>query len=444
MADTRLDIQIKTTADTAGATQAEQALRKVDSAAKQAGQGTATAGQAAKTASADIRGLSQAGAGLNQTMSGLSQGGVTGLINAFRGLANVVKGLAASALGGVLLPILASAAAAFAYLSKKANENAAAISKMYKDGAEQAKAYEASLKEVKEAAEKSLEAQLQAVNRLADGYKQLIASMDEAASRIGNLRGAEKELALSKIDRDEAAALAGAKTDKERESIKLASASARAGVNGQYGRAAIENDVLGAKVREENANRAISQAAGQQFEADKAVSAAQQNFDNAISRIGRNPAPEDLVQAKRAKAELDAAKQNQAKVRDSLAPTIANAEREIASAQQVRELAPLRSQTQANQTEAERFGRQTALAQPARDRIPDLDARMAALYEEDRNLPMGWESERRGQIATELQKVSAERDAAYQAISNFAQSETKARADLERTLKNTSESSAGR
>lgn len=446
MAEQRVDIEIRTTADTSGVNQAEQALRKVDTAAKQAGTGTAAAGQAAKTASADIRGLSQAGAGLNQAMNGLSQGGVSGLITTFRGLSAVAKGLATGVFGTVLLGALGAAATAIAYLTNVAEKNRAAIKKMYEDGAANAKAYEERVKEVKASAERALESQLRVVERLTGAYKELIASMDEAESRMGKLRSAEQQMEISQIDRDEALALSKATTDQERESIRLASASKRAAVNQKYGSASLDSELLNTKVREENANRAIADASAQQFEADKAVAAAQQKYDYERSRIGQNAQPEDLVAAKAAKAALDAALANQTKVRESLAPVISAAESEIARVQQTRALVPIQQRTFANQTETERLGRQTSYAGrgDAERAATNLDTRYNQLWEESKSLTPGWENERSAQIDAEMSRIAAERDAAYRAIGDFAATETKARADLERQLINASESSAGR
>jgi hypothetical protein len=447
MPEERVEIQIRTTADTSGVTQAEQALRKVDTAAKQASQGTTAAGQAAKATTSDLRGLSQAGAGLNQAMNGLSQGGVSGLITAFRGLSNVVKGLATGVFGTVLLAALGAAAAAIAFLTKKANENAEAIKKMYADGDKARASYQAGLAEVKKAAEESLKSQLEAVKALAQGYQDLIGAMDEAAARVGRLRDAEKELEISKIDRSEAVALAQASTPEQREAVKAKAAAERAGINTRYTGAALESNVLNAKNRESQAQRAIAEISARQFEADKEVSAASADYQTALGRISgfsRPPTAEELNQARLAKDRLDAAKANRDAVAEEASKTISAAEREFASAREVQDLAPIRQQTFQNRTATEQVGRMAPGIEAARQSIPGLNDRYSQLEQESKSLTPGWDNERSAQIGAEMSRIAAERDAAYKAIGDFAKTETKARSDIERNLQNTSEASAGR
>lgn len=435
MPDQRVDIQIRTTADTSGVTQAEQALRKVDSAAKQVGQGTAAAGQAAKATSTEIRGLTQAGAGLNQTLSGLSQGGISGVITAFRGLSTAIKGLMASGLGLLVIPLTAAAAAFYAI--GKAADNAR--ERMLGTG-ERTKAIAEAMKKVAEASEQNIKKATEDAKALAEAYDRVGASIDGALSRFKQVESARAQAETSTIELQRQKALQGATTDEQREKINQEYDARIRSVASKSDASITDREFFAASQR-------LTESMTLRRQAESALGAAGEKVASAREAERRAQASGNMVEFARAQSAREAAEKELQVAQDRFGPQLEKANRDYANTDaRLKELGFIQT-SQRNQQVLGEIKATAPLgerASAARQIIPDLDTRYNALAEEERSLTPGWQTERSNQISAEMAKIAAERDAAYKAISDFAATETKARTDLERTLKNTSESSAGR
>jgi hypothetical protein len=208
----------------------------------------------------ELRGIQQAGQGANQVLTGLSQGGIGGLITAGRGTATVIRTLATGALSGVLLPAIAAAGAAIFALNKKAEQLEKQIEKMFEEGARRSKEYAEAVERMRAESAKSLEAHVQQIERVAASYTDLIQRMDAAAARQAKVEQANVDAELAKVDRDEQAALAKAKTPEERQRISEAAQDRRTQIRDRADFAVIDTEVLQSRLQAEEATKAVAKA----------------------------------------------------------------------------------------------------------------------------------------------------------------------------------------
>lgn len=124
-ADQDLNIKVSITGDTAGAAQAENALKGVKKAAEEAGHGASESAKQTKELGHEVKELSHLGHEAEAVLVGLEQGGLSGLARAGTNAAKVLKTVG-SLLGGLsfgaILGILAAVTAAVLVLKNAFGE----------------------------------------------------------------------------------------------------------------------------------------------------------------------------------------------------------------------------------------------------------------------------------------------------------------------------------
>lgn len=490
MSDPRIDIQIKTTADVSGVNQAEQGLKRVEAAAKQSSQATGQlAGQTGK-ATAELGKLSQAGAAGTQVLSGLeraAQGGISailGVAQAFRGFLGLVRtAVASSGPIGILVTVLGLAAGAFAIFRTRTTETADAQRKL--DAT--LKATTASAIELNKVKLSALRAEIEATTAAAQS---LLNATQKALDLQGRKDAAETEAAIAGIE---------ASSDLTPDEKARRVASLRAGLTDRQ--RAREDAARDAQVstaretfqtRERAATEAETMAASQRAKVTRIEQAdvARRNRIDEIQSLLRNPdalmpsaseiRPDQsrqgvaIERANALRRELQQLQTAQAISESPVGRATLDRERKIledqsANARSARDAASsARQQFETTYTnyaletralpsirtaEDRRTGIQSNTSllgilrqqrDSAESQLPDINRRFDSLVEEERGLSRGWDTERSNQISAELFRLSAQRDELNRVIGDFARAEAKANDDLKRTLKNTSESRAGR
>lgn len=255
---------------------------------------------------------------------------------------------AASVVAGPLLVLIGA-------FKLKAQENEAAMKRMWDEAAKGADEYKKKSAEVKAAAEADLAVMVASVARLAQSYDDLVGRMDRAASRQKELDAANKDLELSKATTDEH----------------------RAAIEAKYAAAGVGGDISQAGVRKKNAEEALTNANQQIRDAEAGVRNAEQAFANNKTR-----ANQDAVKA--AKANLD-------EVSTRVSPIIRKAQGEIEDADQTIKIGGIREQTMRNTTASKTAGsiseindrkavlRQTAETAQAKGDFAAQDAAVAEL-----------------------------------------------------------------
>lgn len=409
MPDPKLDIKISTAADTRGAGQASKALDGVAQAGERAGKAGAkwinSTTEAAQQGSKALDGLKQGGENVGKVFGGLAQasrggiGGLVGLTNAARGLVAIFRTLSAGAIGGVVgaIGLLGGALIGVGklFLDTKAQVDAA------RDGlnlsSKSAEEFAKELKELEATAEKSLQKHLAEVQKLSQGYNELLSRMDAAEKQAARRNELSDRLAMSRLDLEEKKALAGAATDEARAKIQKTFSERRTALQRNSEDVAADNAVLAAGVRNDNAAVTISgarstitsaemeyQAAVRQrealevdaYEAAKGVRSAStpmqqakanQFFDNANGAL-RN-----------ARAAEQAAFDNVQRVTIEAQQVITTAENEIQAATTTKQEAPILQQVTQNQRAAESYQALPALTEPSTERTQSLEAQVKAL-----------------------------------------------------------------
>jgi hypothetical protein len=339
-----LQIKIGTTADVAGAEQAQQALEGVAQAAEKAGASGGQASQeigkvteeqreaaqaalhelnkpayseqlkkilgdakgAADGASRSMGHLKRSGEDVSRVFRGLQMSsaggtrGVLGLLTAMQGLVGMFRRAGQLLLGPVGVA-LGAAAAGIAYLGKIANQNKEAIEKVFADAADGSERLKTAYADLEAEAEKSVAAQIEDVRRLAAAYDDLISRVDAAQKRMADSIKLQTDLKAAQLDRDEQRALAGARTDEDRERIRREFGGQRESVQATMAVAEIDRIELQAKQQRE---RAAEQLSAQQRLRDTSTLKARLARDAASGAVEKSSEV-----AQREGASSDAAKQ---------------------------------------------------------------------------------------------------------------------------------------
>lgn len=229
--------------------------------------------------------LKTASAGASQVMNGLSQGGIGGLVIAGRGLITTITALAGSAIGAVLIPALAVAGAAFFAFSKIIDSNRSTIDKWAAESRARSDAVKAALAEINAAADKSLESQIQKVQKLTESYSELTNAIERSRARTDALGEAETARRLAEIDAREAEAMEKAKTPEAQAGVQKKFAADRELVRNEATDRGISDKKTGAEVEKLGAENAIKEAQTIIDAAKAAADEAARAFADAVEQI---------------------------------------------------------------------------------------------------------------------------------------------------------------
>ncbi len=348
-----LDIGIKVTADTSGAKELEQSLKKVAAGAKEIGIANRAVnggevirkyGNAAVVASDDVKTLANSAKGAAEVMHGLeraSQGGIGGLVGlgqAARGAAHLMHG-AFTALGAPLAVITAALGGIKFIFDDMVSTAQNGLTRAFADVGKQTEELKKKQVELEAQSKVSLEAQLAEVEKLSAAYSDLISRMDEAESRHKSIKAAQRDLELSQ-----------ATNDDERQAIRDRFA---------------QNEILSggdnAKIKIDNANDTLAKLSSERRGIETQVFQKQRAFD----------AADDPQKKKLAKLELESAQKELAAIQEKQSPIIDRANKQIDDARLTQEINPLKAKTLKNNSAAEQRDRLVDSIRTADDG-PDL------------------------------------------------------------------------
>lgn len=373
MPDPRLDIHIRTSADTSGAKAAASAVKQAGDAAKEAG-------KAAQQSARNVNELGEnfdRGAAAGRVLGQALQGNVFALTQlgpAIKVIATLIKTSllgALIALGAAAAQIVVPFVAGFRK-KKEAIEGASASVDTLKQ----------KLAELEKAARESLQAQLAEVQKLREGYAELVGQIDAAEQRVAKANELAAKRQIAELNLQEQRALAAAKTDEERAGIQADFARRRELAGDSAAEIALENRLLNAGIREHNARQTITDARGRidaarfaTFAKTQARELADANFKAALERQRREPgeATDRAVREARdartvAVQAEEAALENVRTVTIEAQQVISSAEQQIAAAQEIRANVPIEQQILG----LERDARETARAVDVRGQRADL------------------------------------------------------------------------
>jgi hypothetical protein len=280
-----LQIKIGTTADVAGAEQAERSLEGVAQAGAAAGKGSKVAadqfdflgkaGAQAAAGSTDaakaLSDLKNAGTGASQVLNGVrvaAQGGISGIFGmaqAVRGLITVVRaGVVSSGPIGLLVIALGTLAGLFLALTGRSKETSDAL----ENTGNASDRLKKKLGELEISAKQSLKEQIERVEQLTSSYDDLIARVTAAEERMRASIKLQTDLKSAQIDRDEQRALAGATSAEQREAISRQFGAQRQTFQASVAAAELETRELQAKLQLQQAQ---AQLAGLQREKDQSA-----------------------------------------------------------------------------------------------------------------------------------------------------------------------------
>ncbi len=327
-----LDIGIKVTADTSGAKELEQSLKRVAAGAKEIGVANRAVnggevirdyGKAAVAASDEVKTLANSAKGAAEVMHGLeraSQGGIGGLIGlgqAARGASHLMHG-AFTALGAPLAVITAALGGIKLIFDDMVNTAESGLTRAFADVGKQTEELKKKQVELEAQSKVSLEAQLAEVEKLS---------------------AAQRDLELSQ-----------ATNDDERQAIRDRFA---------------QNELLSggdnAKIKIDNANDTLAKLSGERHGIETQVFQKQRAFDEA----------DDPQQKKLAKLELESAQKELAAIQEKQSPVIDRANKQIDDARLTQEINPLKAKTLKNNSAAEQRDRLVDSIRTADDG-PDL------------------------------------------------------------------------
>ena len=395
---------------------------------------------AAKDAAEKTGSMRQSLYGLKEILSGTINGNMREVANGFirigqasqvanSPVAALISGLGrGAAIGGTFA---APAIVGLLYLRNEAARTRAAISKIFTDHDRETADLKAGYDGIEKAAKVSLDAQLAEVEKLSAGFSDLTSRMDAAQARAKDLFEATNKLSGARIDRDEQAALATAKTPEQRAAIAAAAEAKRTALADNSAKLGLENQASQASVVKTNAEAAKSDAQRAIDAAEADAREKRQAADDAISISGqalRDNGPGSanarraITAAQAAKKEADLADENLTAVRGKSGAIIDTANKQIETADNTAALVKIQLQALEYAKQAAAQKDVTAL-QP---KIADLKAR-AQTAEEAGNF-----SEQDKAVA-ELRAVNAQLAASqarmHETIVTSAKAQTRANND---------------
>lgn len=291
MAEPRLDIKITTAADVRGAVNAERALDGVAQSAQRAGKGAtwlnssfqqvAAGSQKTAAGAQQVKGaldsFSRSAGGAAAVMGGLeaaSAGGARGILgfaNAIRPLIMLVRGaFAAAGPFGIAVTVIGTLVGLFGALRSRTSESSDEMGK----AAKTSDSLTTALQALEKASQATLKQHLADVAKLKTDYQELVGLMDAASARVAREQQVARGAGMARLERDRATALAGAKTDADREKINARYDQKARDFTAGADSAAIETDVATANLRAEAAEQAAREARAVQTTADLAAAQA--------------------------------------------------------------------------------------------------------------------------------------------------------------------------
>lgn len=273
--------------------------------ASKAGKGLA---ETATNVTRQFGSLKTAAGGLQTAFNGLSQGGIGGLVTAGRGLITTITALASSALGAVLIPILATAGAGFLYLSNQVKKNEEQIKKWAEESKKAAESRKASIAEILAASDAALTKEAAKVDALAKKYAELGEQIDQTRAKVDQLNQARTAVDLAKVDQSAAqdvGALQAAKLAKEARRVGPVDPIAQAAADQRF-----EQQKAAIEAQAEAKRAAIRQAEETNAVINKKLNA-QQDIETGTKAFAEAQAQLDALRtlAETAKQQLEASRQ---------------------------------------------------------------------------------------------------------------------------------------
>jgi hypothetical protein len=278
-----INIEIRSTADTRGFTDAERAAQGLDRATG------ALASGGAKEAGTQLKQLGRAGMEADRALASLRAGGISGLLMGLQALGQMAK-LAAGTLGtsfiGLTGAVFAPLAAIILVAKKHGEDMAAANIKGLDDQKAHAERYKQAIEEIDAAAKKMTADMLEGLAEINEKMDETTANMDRAAGRSKAVGGAKNEGVLAEFDLEKEKELAAAKTPEQREAIKQKYAAERADYENASAATSLENEGLNAKVAITNYSKSQAQAREQARAADLQADRAKGEYEDKQTKAG--------------------------------------------------------------------------------------------------------------------------------------------------------------
>ena len=316
-----------------------------------------------------LRQVAKSGAGANQVLEGFAQGGIGGAAQAASGFKNISAGLSTAFVG------LAAGVAAFGgglllALKSVEKEQMLKFARDIKTANESIARQTALLEANQRAAEASLKAQLDEVEKLTRSWTELDTAVDNAHKRFASVDAAKQGTDDAKAKLQEQQALAAASTPEERATISRRFAGVQTDLKNQRAAQAINQEEAFAKDTVRNSGVVITDSESAITVAKNKVGEKQGKADAALANISNfelgSPAQTDaILQAKAANADLKTEEGNFKKVLASMTAAIDAANAKITAATTTLEIVPEKRKALQATTAADA----TQRANEARDRV---------------------------------------------------------------------------